>query len=165
MTTVTVSTYTNTVTYVSDNIMRSLKDIVRLSGLNPSRLIGDWMTITLGIKTWLGTRDLKKVVLEIFNPSTDALILRWDIDIVYGDSGDGDFWADTEQIKYHIQKAGLAPSDAAYGLVVKTEFGSPDVEGWRKGSLRSTDGFVRHSLGTTINHNGLGGNLAYWRRN
>ena len=49
-------------------------------------------------------------MLEIFNPTTDALIVRWDIDIVYSwSSGDGSFWTDTEQLKYHIRKAGLAP--------------------------------------------------------
>lgn len=164
MTSVAVSTYTHSVTYVADNILKSLKDIIRLSGLNPSRLVEEWETNMRALRAWLGTGDLEKVVLEVFNPSTGALIVRWDIEIVYTWSGDGGFWTDTEQLKYHIRKAGLAPSDAAYEIILKTKPGRPDVAGWGPGSFRSTDGFVRHSLGSTLSHNGLGGNAAYWRR-
>lgn len=164
MTTVAVNTYTHSVTYVADNILKSFKDIVRMGGLDPSRLVADWETNMRALKAWLGTGDLEKVVLEVFNPSTRALIVRWDIDIVYGWSGDGGFWTDTEQLRYHIRKAGLAPGDAAYDIILKTKPGRPDVAGWGPGSFRSTDGFVRHSLGSTIDHNGLGGNAAYWRR-
>ena len=78
--------------------------------------------------------------------------------------GDGSFWTDTEQLKYHIRKAGVAPSDATYDILVKNKPGYPDVAGWGPASFRSTDGFVRHSLGSTIEHNGLGGNAAYWRK-
>lgn len=165
MTSVAVNTYTQSVTYVADNILKSFKDIIRLSGLDPSKFVDDWETNLRALKTWLGTGDLEKVVLEVYNPSTGALVVRWDIDIVYGWSGDGGFWTDTEQLRYHIRKAGLAPSDAAYDIILKTKPGRPDVAGWGPGSFRSTDGFVRHSLGSTIEHNGLGGNAAYWRKN
>jgi hypothetical protein len=164
MTTVAVNTYTHSVTYVADNILKSFKDIIRMSGLDPSRFAADWDTNMRALKTWLGTGDLEKVVLEVSDPATDALIVRWDIDIVYGWSGDGGFWTDTEQLKYHIRKAGIAPSDADYKIMMTTKPGRPDVDGWRRGSFRSTDGFVRHSLGSTIDHNGLGGNAAYWRK-
>jgi len=35
MSAVSVYTYTHSVTYVSDNILKSFRDIIRLSGLNP----------------------------------------------------------------------------------------------------------------------------------
>jgi len=78
-------------------------------------------------------------------------VTRWDIDIVYGWSdGDGSFWTDTEQLKYAIKKAGLLPSQAKYKLMLDTKPGRPDVEGWSKGSYRSTDGMVKQSLGRVI---------------
>ena len=58
----------------------------------------------------------------------------------------------------------LAPSDASYEILLHTKPGEPEVEGWSTGSYRSTDGMVRHSLGSTIEHYGLGGNAAYWRK-
>lgn len=165
MTSVAVNTYTHSVTYVADNILRSLKDIIRLSGLNPANLVDDWPSNMQAIQTWLSSGHLETVVLEIFDPKTDKLVGRWDIDVVYTTGlGDGSFWTDTEQIKYHVRKAGLAPSEAKYRLVLQNKSGRPDVDGWGPTQYRSTDGFVRHSLGSTIEHNGLGASAAYWRK-
>lgn len=167
MTSVAVNTYTHSVVYVADNILKSLKDIIRLSGLDPSKLANDWDVNMRGIQTWLASGDLRSVILEIFDPKTDALVGRWDIDVVYstGFDDDGQFWTDTDQIRYAVRKAGLMPSEARYRLVVDNKPGRPDVSGWSSTTYRSTDGFVRQSLGSTIEHNGLGGSTAYWRKN
>lgn len=165
MSTVATYSYTHSVTYVTDNILKSLKDIILLSGLDPEHFADRWESNTRAIKTWLGTGDLRKVILEIYNPATDKLVTRWDIDIVYGWSdGDGSFWTDTEQLKYAIKKAGLLPSQAKYKLMLDTKPGRPDVEGWSKGSYRSTDGMVKQSLGSTVEHSGLAGQARYWRQ-
>ena len=103
-------------------------------------------------------------MLEIFHPVTDALVTRWDIDIVYDWSGDGQFWADTAQLKYHLKKAGVVPSTANYKLMVQTKAGEPEVDGWGDGYFRSTDGMVRQTLGSTVEHSGLAANAAYWRQ-
>jgi len=165
MTTVSVNTYTHSVVYVADNILKSLKDIIRLSELDPSNLADSWETNLRALRTWLETKDLERVVLEIFHPITDALIVRWDIDVVYSwSSGNGSFWTDTSQLKYHILKAGVAPKDARYELLMHTKPGRPDVPGWSRGSYRSTAGMVRQSLGSTVEHYGLGASAAYWRK-
>ena len=164
MTSVVVNTYTHSVTYVADNILKSMKDIIRLSGLDPTNLVDGWSSNMRALQVWLDSRHLEKVVLEIFDPRTDALVGRWDIDVIYTTgSGDGEFWTDTEQIKYHVRKAGLAPSEAKYHLLLQNKRGYPNVDGWGPGKYRSTEGFVRHSLGSTIEHNGLCGSAAYWR--
>jgi hypothetical protein len=165
MTNVTVNTYTHSVTYVADNILKSLKDIIRLAGLDPSEFVDDWELHKRGVKCWLETGDLETVKLEIYDPITDALLFRWDIDIAYGWSGDdGNFWTDTEQLKYAIKKAGLAPSAARYRFLLQCKPGRPDVDGWSKTHSRATDGMVRQGLGTTIEHSGLGASTSYLRR-
>src|SRR5260370_28858592 len=103
-----------------------------------------------GIRTWLQTGHLETVELEIYDPNTDQLIFRWDIDITYGwTGGDGTFWTDTDQLRYAIKKAGLVPSQARYRLLVKTKPERPDVLGWSTVTARSTAGMVRQSLGVT----------------
>lgn len=165
MTSVIVNTYTHSVVYVADNILKSMKDIIRLSGLDPSNLVDGWQSTMTALQTWLQSRHLEAVVLEIFDPKTDQLVGRWDIDVVYSSSGgDGGFWTDTEQIKYAVKKAGLLPSQARYRLLLFNKPGRPDVDGWSTTTYRSTDGLVRHSLGSTIEYNGLGGSAAYWRK-
>jgi len=119
MTTVTVNTYTHSVVYVADNILKSLKDIIREVGLDPSKLMGDYETNMRALRSWLSSQDLRQVNLEIFDPDTDALITRWDLDIAYG---------------------------------------------WSPATYRSTAGMARQSLGSTIEHSGLGASAAYWRK-
>lgn len=162
---VAVNTYTHSVTYVTENILRSLQDIVKLSGLNPSKISEDWETLERGIRTWIDSKHLETIVLEVYNPVTDALIGRWDIDIVYDWQGDnGRFWVDTEQIKAAIKKAGVWPIDAKYRVVCSNKDGSADVVGWSSTTLRSTSGMIKQSLGTTIEHSGLGAGASYYRR-
>jgi len=162
---VAVNTYTHSVTYVTDNILRSLQDIVRLSGLTPGRISNDWETLERGIGTWIGSRHLEKIVLEAYKPKTSGLIGRWDIEIAYGWTGDdGRFWVDTEQIRMAILKVGVWPADSDYRIVCATKDGSEEVAGWYPTTLRSTTGMVKQSLGTTIEHNGLGASASYYRK-
>jgi hypothetical protein len=167
MTNVSVNTYAHSVTYLADNILKSFKDILVLSGLDPTNLVDSWETTVLGLKTWLQSEHLKGVCMEIFDPRTDALIYRWDLDVVYGwsSSGDGNFYADTDLLRYHIRKTGLLPSQAKYRLLVDRAAGFPIVAGWSSAEYRSTAGMVKQSLGSAIEHNGLGATAGYWRRN
>jgi hypothetical protein len=163
-TAVSVNTYTQSVTYVTGKLLTSIKNIVRLSGLNPAKLADQWTVLELGLSTWLGTHDLEKVHLEVYNPKTDGLVGRWDFEIYYGFQGDGTFWQDPEAIKYHIQKQGLWPSDCEYRIVTTTKDNRPDVDGWSSTTLRSTSGFVKQSIGTTIDGSGLSSGAGYWRK-
>lgn len=165
MTSVAVYSYTHSVTYVVDNILKSLKDIIRLSGLDPARFVGDWESNSLALRTWIASGHLQLIVLEIYEPKSNDFLWGWELEIVYGQSqGDGSFWTDTEQLEYNIRKAGVAPSDAAYDLLFMNKSGYPNVPGWGPSSRRSTDGMVRQSLGSTIEHNGLGATAGYWRK-
>ena len=165
MTTVITYSRTQSVTYVADNILKSLKDIIRLSGMDPTNFVNDTEINMRGIKAWLESEDLEKITLELYDPATNGLILRWDIDVNYSwSAGDGNFWTDTDQLRWAIRKAGVAPTSAKYDLLLRTKPGRPDVPGWYRTTARSTDGMVRQSLGSTIEHNGLGATAAYWRQ-
>jgi hypothetical protein len=165
MTSVSVYSYTHSIYYVADNILKSLKDVIRLSGLSPEKLVSSWQSNLRALKTWLESGHLERVVLEVFNPTTDKLIVRWDLEIQYNwTSGDGTFWTDTEQLRYHILKAGVAPQAASYRLLLHTKPNEPQVEGWSKDHYRSTDGMVKQSLGSTVHHGGLAANASYWRK-
>lgn len=161
---VVVNTYTHSVTYVTDKMLMSIKDIIRQSGLSPEKLTADWEVLHRGIKTWLDTKDLESLHLEVFNPKSSSLVGRWDFDIYYGVTGDSAMWVNTDDIRYAIAKAGQWPAACEYRIVLTTKPGRPSVSGWGSATLRSTDGFVRQSLGTTIDGNGLQSGTSYWRK-
>lgn len=167
MSAVVVSAYsrTNSATYVAENMLKSLKDIIVLSGLDPAKLTDDWQVLSRGLRCWIASEHLERIVLEVFRPGSSTPLGRWDIDVVYGwTGGDGHFWVDTDQIRLAVRKAGLWPGDADYRVVVQKSPGAEAVDGWSDTTLRSTAGMVRQSLGGTIEHHGLGASAAYWRR-
>ena len=163
-TAVRVNTYTQSITYVTDKMLTSIKNIIRWSGLSPEKFTSQWDILERGIKAWLNSEHLQEVHLEVYNPTTDKLIGRWDFEIYYGFSGDGAFWVDPDAIKYHIQKSGVWPNTCSYRIIVTNKPGRPDVVGWSNTTLRSTDGFVRQSIGTAIDGSGLSTGATYWRK-
>jgi len=166
-TSVHVNLFTHTVTFVTDKMMSSLRRIIVWSGLDPSSLLANWNDLELGIKTWLGSRDLTEVTLEVFVSSSGGLVGRWDFDIDYGFGGadEGDMWVDTDAIRFAIRKQGLNPAGCSYRIILTTKKDRPDVAGWESATLVSTAGFTRYSIGTTIGTSGLGTRTAYWRKN
>lgn len=164
MSTYTVAiTYTHTVTYVTTKMLLTLKEIIREIGLDPAHFTDSWASYERGISAWLASRHLKRVTLEVYNPTTGALVTRWDMDVVYASVGDGALWVDTAAVRYAIAKAGVVPSSCRYNLILSAP-GGADVQGWSDCELRSTDGFKRFAVGATVGGNGLSAQTAYWSR-
>jgi hypothetical protein len=150
---------------MTENLLRSLKDVIRLSGLDPSKFASDWNTLHNGIKTWIESGHLNTVVLEVYNPADNSLVGRWDIAISYSyTGGDGSFWTDTDDIRYAIKKAGVYASSCRYDVLLDNMPGAPSVAGWGTGYFRSTNGMVKQSIGTTVEASGLSGGFSYYRR-
>lgn len=165
MSTFTVAiTYTHTVTYVTTKMLLTLKEIIREIGLDPARFTDSWPTYERAMSTWLSSRHLRRVSLEVYDPRTSGLVTRWDMDVVYASVGDGALWADTAAVRYSIAKAGLVASFCRYDIILTTAPGRPDVTGWGPCDFRSTNGFKRYAVGATIGGNGLSAQTAYWSR-
>jgi len=165
MSTFTVSiTYTQTVTYVTTKMLLLIKEIIREIGLDPAKFTDDWESYERAISTWLSSRNLQKVTLEIYSSRSGELAARWDLDVLYATVGEGTLWVDTAAIRYSIAKAGLVPSTCLYELKLTVSPGAPDVAGWGPASLRSTEGLRRYVVGATTGGNGLTAQTAYWSR-
>jgi len=159
-----VISYAYTVTYVTTKMLLMLKEIIREIGLDPSNFADDWDTYENGVSTWLASRHLQRITLEVYDPRTNVLVTRWDIDVIYASVGDGSLWVDTAAIRYAIVKAGVAPSSCRYDIKLKNNPDYPTVRGWGSCDFRSTDGFRRYSVGATVGGNGLSAQTAYWSR-
>jgi hypothetical protein len=163
---VNVTTYSHT--YVATNLLRSLKQLIKGCGLSTAELIGDWAVLELGVSTWLESRHLTGLVLEVLDLSKQGndLVGRFDFDIDYGyyPGGDGDLWLDPDTVEFVIRKNGSYPSRCTYRVIADTTPGYPAVTGWSTTSFRSTAGFVRQTAGTAIGGGSLGASLAYYAR-
>jgi hypothetical protein len=165
MSTFTVSTtYSHSVTHVAAKMLLTIKEIIREIGLDPAKFVADWPSYELAISTWLSSRHLQRVILEVFNPITGELVKRFDMDVAYATVGEGTLWVDTAAVRYSIAKAGLVPSTCQYELLVENSPGRPEVPGWGACALRSTEGFRRFGVGATIGGTGLTAQTSYWSR-
>lgn len=164
-TAVQVNVHTYATTHVATNVIRSLKQLVVSCGLDAAKLVGDWRTLERGVETWLRTRHLTRLILEIYARDTGALVRRFDFDIDYGyhPSGDGDLWIDPDTVDYAIRKAGKLPANCSYDILAQTSPGRPDVVGWSRGTFRSTAGLTRRSVGAAVGGGYLGASLGVWK--
>ncbi len=164
-TSVHVSVYTHSLNYVSDRMLRSIHQIIAASGLDVSIFIDQWAVVDRGLTTWMRTRDLQSVHLEIYDSDTDQLVTRWDLNVLYEAGGeDGGFHEDPEAILSAIVKAGHVPARCRYRILATTKEGRPDVEGWSTTSARSVDGMVRQSVGTAVASPDIQATAGYWRK-
>ena len=152
-----------TINYLTDQILLSLKDVIVRSGLDPTNFTGDWELYERGVKTWLTSGHLEAVTLEVFDRSTNALIRRWDISVYHDSSGFSGLSADPENIRYTLAKLGKVPSQCGYKILIDNKPGRPDVQGWSPGSYRSTGSLKSYGVGTTISANGQGTRASYWK--
>jgi hypothetical protein len=161
-----VISYAYTVTYVTSKMLHLLSNIIRDIGLDPSNFARDWAVYDDGISTWLASRHLGRVSLEVYDPKSGDLVTRWDLEIVYSTVGDGNLWVDAAAVRYAILKAGLAPSSCLCNIKVKLNDlpDRPYVAGWEDCTFRSTEGLNRYGVGAAVGGNGLATEIAYWSR-
>ena len=159
----TVYTYSHSVTYVTDQMLSSLKRIIVGLDLDTSKFVSDVPTLERGLKTWLETKHLEYAVLEIKNSS--GLVGRYDFNIDYSYStSDGNMWVNIDAIKYSLAKQGVKASECSYNIKVHLKDGYPAVSGWSSCEFLSTAGFIKQGLGTTIGTNSIGASANYWRK-
>ena len=159
-----VISYAYTVTYVTSKMLHLVQNIIRDIGLDPSKFAKDWATYENGISAWLASRHLQRVTLEVYDPATNNLVTRWDLEIVYSTVGEGNLWVDAAAVRYAILKAGLAPSSCLYDIKLNNLPGRPYIPGWEACTFRSTDGLKRYAVGATVGGNGISTETAYWSR-
>jgi hypothetical protein len=164
MTAVSVNTITFTVTHLAGNIVRSLTDIVRGCGLDPDAM--DGRSVDLALRTWIASRQLRTVTLEIYRRGSADLVGRFDIDIdyAYGSDDDGSLWLDTTQVRFAIAKAGLSPAGCDFRILMDVESGHPPVPGWSSTTYLATTGFTRHAVGAAIGGGAIAASVSYYRR-
>jgi hypothetical protein len=166
MTGVAVSVGVYSATHVATNMLRGLKRIIAGCGLDTAKLGAQWDVLENGISTWVESRHLQELVLEVWDlTKSDVLLGRFDFSINYSYYGtdDGDLWLDPETVAWAIRKNGSYPSKCEYRIVADTLPGRRAVDGWSTTALRSTSNLRRHAIGTALGGSTTGVSLSYWK--
>lgn len=160
----TIYAHTQNIIFMSDNLQIALREVIRESGLNPEKLMQDWLTVDRGLRTWLATGDLTKVVVEFFRPGASIASARWEIPISYTGSGvDDDLWLDRAYLRQLIGKFARPSVDCSYRVILCTRPGAPKVDGFCDCTFLSTGPLVARSAGTVIATSTMLAGMTYWR--
>lgn len=155
---------THSVTFMSDNLLNTLRDVIRENGISPDKLMNDRETLTRGITTWLHSGHLTDVVVEFYKPGASSAEARWDFPVGYTGSGvDDDMWIDKNYLRQLIAKAKRPSADCGYRVVLRTIPGRADVSGFSSCELLSTGALVARQAGTAIATGHLTAGVTYWR--
>jgi hypothetical protein len=150
---------------MSDNIRTVLREVIRENGLSPEKsLVHDWGTIERGIRTWLLSGHLNKIVVEFFRPGASIASARWDIPIGYTGSGvDDDMWLDKAYLRQLIAKSARPTTDSIYRVLLCNDPGAPPVAGFSDCSFLSTGQLAARQAGTVIATGQMTAGATYWR--
>jgi len=155
---------THSITFLSDNLRNTLREVIRENGLSPEKLVQEWETIERGIRTWLQSGHLTGIVIEFYRPGTSEAAARWEFPIGYSGSGaDEDMWLDKTYLRQLIAKAKRPSSGCTYRIVLSTSNGAPDVSGFTSCAFLSTGQLVARPAGTVIATAHLTAGVTYWR--
>lgn len=155
---------THSVTFLSDNLLNTLREIIRENGLSPEKLMQDRDVIATGLRTWLTSGHLTRIVVEFYRPGAAAADARWDLPVAYDGSGvDDDMWVDKNYLKQLIAKAKRPATDCSYRIVLFTSPGAQNVSGFTDCSLLPTGSLVARSAGTAIATGHMTAAITYWR--
>lgn len=155
---------THSVNFLSDNLLNALREVIRESGLSPERLMQDRDTLANGLRMWLSSGHLTKVIIEFYRPGATSADARWDVPVGYNGSGvEDDMWLDKNYLRQLIAKAKRPASDCSYRVLLCTNPGAAYVPGFSDCTLLATGSLVARPAGTVIATGHMTAGLTYWR--
>lgn len=173
-----VSTWTTALTYATNQTISLLMKYANQRGLDTNYLTRNRDVLEDGLYTWLCSRHLDEVYLEVYNPNTDTVEERLDIGFQHEDPSIADnetarklqekeFEALHSSILEQVRRSEAPPDGCRYRVVVsfrETEEGEdpPDVDGWSPTSLRSVDHLTKEDLGGWLDTGAVEGDAALW---
>jgi hypothetical protein len=169
-----VKTWMQATTYVVNEIFNVWSTILAQRGISNQRLNRDREVISNGLFTWLSTRHLQRVVLEVGN--SDPLIERWDMNFEYADPWETASQGDVkrqwqvylDEISNFTNLLSKLPTGTSYRIVVSLAdevngHSAPPVQGWSETELHSTSGLQNQRFGrNVIDTKLIGVNMEYW---
>jgi hypothetical protein len=156
--------YTHNITFLSDNLRNTLREVIRENGISPDKLMQDWTTIERGIRTWLQSGHLTNIIVEFFRPGATVASARWEFPIGYDGTGvHEDMWLDKSYLRQLIAKSARPSTDCSYRVILRTDPGASHVDGFVACSLLSTGSMAARQAGTVIATGHMTAGATYWR--
>lgn len=167
-----IKTWTATINYVANAVIKLFIKYVDHRGL-PTRGLSEINEVLVrGLWTWLASGDLEKAHLEFWDPRTDRAVERLDLhfeilqpeegEVDYEELGKEQFKSYVKEINRMAEKLDALPENCEYRVVVKLKPGYPPVDGWASARLREIGDLKRIHRGDAINTGLINTKVLIW---
>ncbi|MFJ3233912.1 hypothetical protein [Streptomyces sp. NPDC086787] len=156
-----VNVTTRAVVYTANEIVRIFYEAISDAGLDVTELATIQPVVENGLRTWLTMRKLEAAYLEIFDPSTDTVRCRADLNLVYSSDSEERHHTDIDRVKAATRSLGSYPG-CSYRVVVSLADGAPDVQGWQSTTLGSVQHLSRQDVGDVIDTAAMQTRMFMW---
>lgn len=154
------------ITYVSNEVLNFLIRIVDRRGLDLGYINRNKNIISDGLFSWLSTRHLEKLILEIYDTGKNRVVERFDMNFEYSavvpSTQDSIFETNLRKLEDFLENLPSLHSNLAYRIVAVVGPGAPEVPGWSPTKLRSVDHLGNQNLGGMIKADYIGVAMEYW---
>jgi hypothetical protein len=162
---VEVGVWARSTTWVANELVRVLQEVVHLRGLTMDYMHQHNETLTSGFRTWITSRWLKGSILEVWDANSDQLVERYDLGLSYqpkGQGGDERFETQIEKVAGALAQLQKLNGSHRYRVIADLEPGAPSLPGWEPTSLRDTSHLRKQDLGNVIDTARIGVAMGYW---
>lgn len=164
--TVSISTFTDTITFVTNQSIKLLVNYVNNRGLDIEGISRSRESIERGLWAWFAGGHIESLALEVYDNNSGELIERFDLQYDYTEPGKieeigkesvqrpifEDYMSEMGEVLDRYEEP---PEGAKYRILVslkQNETGKkpPSVEGWSSTSPKNYDDLEVHHLGDSI---------------
>ncbi|MBI1744517.1 hypothetical protein HYR54_15830 [Candidatus Acetothermia bacterium] len=141
---------------VTHTVTETIHAWLRITGgldLDTNMLINGRDSIEKVLKTWITSRHLKAVFLEVYHPGSNQCVARFDLVYSYDPTCSneaGGYTIKMDSIDEVVKQLKSKVQGAIYRIIVDLAENAPQVPGWTPTQPLSTDGLTKESIGNVF---------------
>ena len=129
---VRAGTQTRSAVYVANEVIRSLLEIVGQRGLPLEQMQSRLEFYSDSFRLLVAGRWLESVTLEVFDPGSNRLVEKYELDLSYAPTAQGEesFATHVDKLRTELSRLAKLGPKLCYRVLIQRTEGSPDVPGW-----------------------------------
>lgn len=150
--------------HTAQKLVELTSAIARGRGLGQKYLIDNLPAIERGLRTWLVSKHLESMRVEIWDPRTDKAVEVYEFHVRYEPlrGGEETFESQSERLDEELAKLHSLRPGLLWRIIVATKPDRPAVEGWTPTTPRDTGPLTRREAGRMISSAACSTELIYF---
>ena len=162
-TNVKVQAHIHSTVYVANELIRIAQAVIDARSLPTDYMHQHGTLFTESFRYWLAGRHLERMTIEVYDPTSDQLIERFDLALDYGRSADDEYFETLiDKVEASLAGLGVLPPGCRYRVIVSLADGAPDLPGWQSTEYRDASHLRQQNIGLVIGAPRIGVSMDFW---